>query len=219
MPLNVERYINIFQSNSLLGGRDVMPMKGYHGHYASFDLTEHTEISHTNIEKAEAIHDQMVTKMQELDATPAQAEGDTVPIRFVVPADAALELWDSGTPMFARPGDTLQTLATLHQVPLWSLTELNPTAEGAQLAPGQRIIVPRHLLPRAASDTGAISGQAPAKRLIRGRNKARLALRISGAGGTGSASGRGGSKTRTCRHQAPPSESVLPSGPSATSRK
>jgi LysM domain-containing protein len=163
VPLNVERYINIFQSNSLLGGRDVMPAKGFQGHYASFDLVEHNEISHVNMEKAESIHDQVVTKIEQLGTTPAKSEGETEPIRFVVPADAALELWDSGMPVFARAGDTLQTLAMFYHVPLWSLTQINRTSGRTALTPGQRIIVPRHLLPRAASDTGSISGKAPAK--------------------------------------------------------
>lgn len=164
VPLNVARYINIFQSNSMLGGRNVVPMKGYRGHYASFDLIEHTELNHTNLKKAEAIHEQIVAKMQEFAAAPAPAEGDPAPLRLVVPADAALELWDSGAPVVARPGDTLQTLATFYQVPLWSLTELNATAEAAPLSAGQRIIVPRHLLPSAEPITGAVSSRAPAKR-------------------------------------------------------
>lgn len=163
VPLNVERYINIFQSNSLLGGGDVMPAKGFRGHYASFDLVEHNEISHINIEKAESIHEQVVSKIEQLGTTPAKTEVEAVPIRFVVPADAALELWDSGMPVFARPGDTLQTLAIFYHVPLWSLTQINRISGGAPLAPGQRIIVPRHLLPLATPDTGAISGQAPAR--------------------------------------------------------
>ncbi len=163
VPLNVERYINIFQSNSLLGGRDVVPVKGFHGYYASFDLVEHTEINHTNIEKADAIHEQVLTKIGQLGTTPTKTEAETVPIRLVIPADAAFELWDSGMPVLARSGDTLQALATLYRVPLWSLAQINRISGGAPLAPGQRIIVPRHLLPLATSETGAISSQAPAR--------------------------------------------------------
>ncbi len=164
VPLNVERYINIFQSNSLLGGRDVVPVKGFQGHYASFDLVEHNEINHTNIEKVETIHEQVVSKIEQLATTPAQTDVETVPIKLVVPADATLELWDSGMPVFARPGDTLQTLAIFYHVPLWSLTQINRTSGGKPLTPGQRIIVPRHLSPPAALETGAISGTTPAKR-------------------------------------------------------
>ena len=164
VPLNVERYIDIFQSNSLLGGRDVMPAKGFQGHYASFDLAQHNEINHLNIEKAETIHEQVVTKIEQLGTVPAKTEAETAPIRLVIPADATLELWDSGMPVVARASDTLQTLATLYHVPLWSVAQINHISGGAPLAPGQRIVVPHHLLPLAPPDTGTISGLAPARR-------------------------------------------------------
>ena len=38
VPLNVERFINIFLSTSILGGGDVVAEPGYQGHYASFDI-------------------------------------------------------------------------------------------------------------------------------------------------------------------------------------
>ena len=38
-----------------------------------------------------------------------------MPLRFVVPPDAPLELWDSATTQLARSGDTLQRLAALNQ--------------------------------------------------------------------------------------------------------
>jgi hypothetical protein len=164
VPLNVERYINIFQSNSVLGGHDVIPTKGFQGHYASYDLVEHTDLTHLNIEKSESIHEQVVAKIQQLAATPAKAEGEAVPIRYTVPADAAIELWDSGTPVFAHRGDTLQTLAALYRVPLWSLTQINRVSDNAPLAPGQRVTIPRHLVPLAARNNGAVSSQPPPKR-------------------------------------------------------
>ena len=164
VPLNVERYINIFQSNSVLGGHDVIPTKGFQGHYASYDLVEHTDLTHLNIEKSESIHEQVVAKIQQLAATPAKAEGEAVPIRYTVPADAEIELWDSGTPVFAHRGDTLQTLAALYRVPLWSLTQINRVSDNAPLAPDQRVTIPRHLVPLAAPNNGAVSSQPPPKR-------------------------------------------------------
>jgi len=50
----------------------------------------------------------------------------------------------------ARSGDTLQTLAALHHVPLWSLTQINQLSDNAPLAVGQRVILPRHLVPFVA---------------------------------------------------------------------
>jgi pimeloyl-ACP methyl ester carboxylesterase len=71
VPLNVERYINIFLSNSVLGGGDVVAKRGYQGHYASFDLSEHDEITHINIDKMDSIHEQLVTAIVQLATTPA----------------------------------------------------------------------------------------------------------------------------------------------------
>jgi LysM repeat protein len=147
VPLNVERYVNIFLSNSVLGGGDVLPEQGYRGHYASFDLSQHDEVTHINIDKMDSLHEQLVTDVLQLAKTPAKAVGEALPLRYVVPADTPIELWDSGTPVSARSGDTLQTIAALHQVPVWSLTQINQISDSAPLSVGQRVIVPRHLAP------------------------------------------------------------------------
>ena len=47
----------------------------------------------------------------QLATTPKMEEGEAVPLRYVVPPDAPVELWDSGTPLLARSGDTLQKIA------------------------------------------------------------------------------------------------------------
>jgi pimeloyl-ACP methyl ester carboxylesterase len=149
VPLNVERYINVFLSKTVLGGGDVKPQQGYRGHYASFDVSEHEEISHINIDKMDTMHQQLVAKIVQLATTPPKGEGEAVPLRYVVPPNSEIELWDSGMPVFARPGDTLQTIAALYHVPLWSLTEINKGADNLPLVPGERVIVPRHLAPLA----------------------------------------------------------------------
>jgi pimeloyl-ACP methyl ester carboxylesterase len=151
VPLNVERFINIFLSNNVLGGGDVLPLQGYQGHYASFDLSKHDEVTHINIDKMDSIHEQLVAMIVQLAATPAKADGEAVPLRYVVPPNTAIELWDSGTPLVARPGDTLQKLAALRHLPLWSLTQINREPDSLPLLPGQRVIVPRHLAPLAAA--------------------------------------------------------------------
>jgi pimeloyl-ACP methyl ester carboxylesterase len=151
VPLNVERYINIFLSDSVLGGGDVVAEQGYRGHYASFDLKQHEEITHINIDKMDSVHDQLVTAIAQLATTPVQTKGETMPLRYVVPPDATVELWDSGTPQLARSGDTLQKLAALNHVPLWSLTQANQLSDSAPLTAGQRVVVPRRLAPLIAT--------------------------------------------------------------------
>lgn len=153
VPPNVERYINIFQSSNFMGGGNVVQGSRFHGHYASYNLKDHSEIIHINIEKTDRIQEQLVGKIKELAATPANAEGEAVPIRLEVPADASIELWDSGMSVAAHAGDTLKTLAATYHVPVWSLAQLNSVSDHAALTEGQRIIVPRHLVPMPPPST------------------------------------------------------------------
>jgi hypothetical protein len=101
----------------------------------------------------------LVTKILQIPETPAKAEGESVPIRYVVPLEGPIELWDSGTPAFVRAGDTLETLAANYRVPLWALTQINQIPESAALVANQRVIVPRLLAPLVA-----VTGQSPSKR-------------------------------------------------------
>jgi hypothetical protein len=159
VPPNVERYINIFQSSNIMGGGNVVQASRFHGHYASFNLKDHSEIVHINIEKAERIQEQLVRKIAELSATPAAEQGEAVPLHLEVPADAAVELWDSGVPVQAHAGDTLKSMALTYHVPLWSLAEINAVSVRAPLSEGQRVIVPRHLVPMPIPST--ITSYAP----------------------------------------------------------
>ncbi len=157
VPLNVQRYINIYQSSNIMGGGNVVQAARFHGHYASFNLKNHAELIHINIEKAERIQEQLVRKIAELSATPAAAEGEAVPLHLEVPADTTVELWDSGLPVQAHAGDTLRSIAATYHVPLWSLTELNSVR--APLSEGQRVIIPRHLVPMTMPST--VTSYAP----------------------------------------------------------
>jgi hypothetical protein len=150
VPRNVERFINIFLSKDVLGGGDIKPAQDFHGHYASYDMAKHDEISHITIDKMDLIHQQLVAKIAQLAATPARTKGDIVPLRYVVPPNADIELWDSGETVAANSGETLQMIAARNHLPLWSLSQINQMPESAPLAAGQRIVMPRHLLPPAA---------------------------------------------------------------------
>lgn len=163
VPFNVERYINIFKSTHILGAGDVQYRPGFPGHYASFNLLEHGGVVHINIEKIESLHKQLVAKILQLPTTPTKAKGEIVPIRYKVPSNASIELWDSGRPVFAQTGDTLRTLATRHGVPIWSLTQINNLPDNTPLARSERVTVPRHLEP-PTSPAGAVPGQPPSKR-------------------------------------------------------
>src|SRR5438270_1490427 len=72
-----------------------MPSPGYQGHYASFDLSEHDEVTHINIEKMDQVHAQLLTKIAQLARTPAKGPGEAVPLRYVVDREEC----------FCRPDD------------------------------------------------------------------------------------------------------------------
>ncbi|RTM13799.1 MAG: LysM peptidoglycan-binding domain-containing protein [Bradyrhizobiaceae bacterium] len=164
VPLNVERFINIFLSDSVLGGGDVVAVPGFRGHYASYDLKENARVSHINIEKSDDIHRQIVEMVTQLPRIPPQTQADAVPLRYLVPADTLVELWDSGVRVPVRKGDTMESIAAANRVPLWTLAQSNSLAENATLTPGQTIIVPRHLTPPEPAAAMAMPPAAPAKR-------------------------------------------------------
>ncbi|MCP3476236.1 LysM peptidoglycan-binding domain-containing protein [Bradyrhizobium sp. CCGUVB1N3] len=159
VPLNVERFINIYLSDSVLGGGDVVAEPGYRGHYASFDLKQNKRVTHINIEKSEDIHRQIVDMVGQLPRVPAQAQGEPVPLRYLVPGDTLVELWDSGVKLPMRAGDTLERIAAQYHVPVWSLAQANGLSESAPLTAAQDVIIPRHLLPAVPAQAAA----APSK--------------------------------------------------------
>ena len=162
VPPNVERYINIYQSDNIMGGGNVVPGSRFHGHFASYNLKDHSEIIHINIEKADRVQAQLVTKIAQLAQTPAGTQGAAVPIHLGVPADAEIELWDSGLAVQAHAGDSLKTLAASYRVPLWALEQINSLPDRAPLDDGQRIVIPRHLVPMPIPST--VTSYAPVGR-------------------------------------------------------
>jgi thioesterase domain-containing protein len=148
IPGNVHRYINLYQSSNILGGGDLAPGPGFHGHYASYNLKDRTEIIHVNLDKFSRIQELLAAKVRSMGAG---GEGEAVPLRLVFAANGPIELWDSGTAVSAHAGDTLQSLAGIYHVPVWALAQLNRKSEAAALSEGERVIVPRYLGQRLAA--------------------------------------------------------------------
>jgi len=158
IPANVERYINLYQSSNFLGGGDLGEGRGFHGHYASFNLKDRPEVIHINLDKFDRIQEQLAGKIRSLGAS--SAGPDAVPLRLVIPPSVAIELWDGGQAVAAHAGDTLQSLATAYHVPLWAVTQLNKVSESAPLTEGQRIVVPHYLGAKGPSTPAANAAPA-----------------------------------------------------------
>jgi thioesterase domain-containing protein len=158
VPANVHRYINLYQSSNILGGGDIAAGSGFHGHYASFNLKDRSEIIHVNLDKFSRIQELLAAKVRSMGAG---GEGEAVPLRIVFAATGPIELWDSGMAVSAHAGDTLQSLASAYHVPAWAVAQINRKSEGAALTEGERIVVPRYLGQRFAR-AGAPEGAKPA---------------------------------------------------------
>ncbi|HEX4237479.1 MAG TPA: peptidoglycan-binding protein LysM [Xanthobacteraceae bacterium] len=171
VPANVHRYINLYQSSNVLGGGDITPGSGFHGHYASYNLKDRSEIIHVNLDKFSRIQELLAAKVR---AMAAGGEGEAVPLRIVFAATGPIELWDSGVAISAHTGDTLQSLAAANHVPLWAVAQVNRKSESAALSEGERVVVPRYLgqrfarpaspdaaKPASSDEPKPVSGEAP----------------------------------------------------------
>ncbi len=158
IPANVERYIDLYQSSNFLGGGDLEPGRGFHGHYASYNLKDRPEIGHISLDKSGRIQELLAAKVR---SAAAGGGGEAVPLRIVIPPAVPIELWDSGVAVSAHAGETLQSLAAAYHVPLWALVQINKKPDNAALSEGERIVVPRYLgqkLPSSAATSDAPAG-------------------------------------------------------------
>ena len=145
VPANVDRFVNIYQSLNFFGGGDISPASDFHGHFASVDLKRYWEVLHVNLVKLEGLQDKVIDKIVRVATLPSELEGVTVPIKYVMPRNQPIELWDSGLPIRAEPGDTVRSLAARYAVPAWAVAQLNNVGSGTSFKPGQRVVIPRHL--------------------------------------------------------------------------
>ena len=152
VPANVERYINLYQSSNFLGGGDIAAGGGFHGHYASFNLKDRPEIVHVNMDKFDRIQELLAAKIRSVSA---RGEGEAVPLHIVFAATGPIELWDSGMPVTAHAGDTVQSVASTYHVPAWAVAQINKLSDSATLSEGQRVVVPRYLGARVAPSAAA----------------------------------------------------------------
>lgn len=145
VPANVLRFMNIYSSEHTFGGGDPTPAPDFKGHFASVDLKDYSDIWHIYMPGMAGLQDAVVAKIVEAVATPRAPADSAIPIEYVLPKDAPFELWDSGVAVVAGAGETAAMVAAQFGVPSWAVSEINKVAADAPLAPGQRLVVPRHL--------------------------------------------------------------------------
>jgi murein DD-endopeptidase MepM/ murein hydrolase activator NlpD len=76
--------------------------------------------------------------------------------------------WEGGTPVTVAPGETIETIARRHNVPVAVILQANRIASPSAVRPGQRLVIPRYAagaaLPpptRVAANTPLVPGGAP----------------------------------------------------------
>jgi pimeloyl-ACP methyl ester carboxylesterase len=161
VPSNVERFINLYQSNSVMGAGDIEPASDFHGAFASVNLKEHSEIIHVTIDKSDVLQDAVLSKIVEVVNMPASPQAAPVAIKYAPPAGAPIELWDGGAMVAADEGQTVSGVAAKFGVPSWAVASINGLDPQAPLQPGQNVIVPRHL---TAGAVRPVASYAPERR-------------------------------------------------------
>lgn len=193
VPSNVELFINLYQATNLIGGGRATPGAGFRGRLVNVDLRDRREIVHITLDKSKVIHEQVIEKIVGIaemaaakadksalaaassasrngrSAAPAQPEAEPVHVRplvvkYVVPADARIELWDSAISVTAVEGDTLAALAARYGAPAWAVAQINNLQADAVLPPGKAVLVPRNMYRAASPDAGGGLSHASSRR-------------------------------------------------------
>ena len=123
---------------------------------------------HVYLPRITGVEAGVLAKVAEVAAPAAPApDPATVPIRYVVPREQPVELWDCGVPVLAVEGDTIASIAEKYAVPAWAIAAINKLDPAKPVAAGQRLIIPRYLAqvapPPIAAKPTAVKKTAKAK--------------------------------------------------------
>lgn len=163
VPDNVELFINIFQKTNPIGGAEARPATGFKGRLINVDLREHKEIVHITLDKTTSVHDAVVDEIVGVvSATQARNAGSPPPritarrnapapvrvrpliLRYVIPQDAPVELWDSALRITVKPDDSLEAIVSEFGTPGWLIAQVNRLQDDALPTPGGTILIPQH---------------------------------------------------------------------------
>ena len=171
VPDNVEVFINLFQKSNPIGGGEVKAASGFRGRLVNIDLREHNEIIHITLDKSSRLHelvtDEIIgfasfssrkqseasmeaspkSKKQKKRSADAPSPSLAIPLymKYIVPRNEPIELWDSGLRVTVRAGETLQTIAAQYGAPAWAIGQINKIGDDTFLQTGMVIIIPLRL--------------------------------------------------------------------------
>jgi hypothetical protein len=143
VPPNVERFINFYQSNNMLGGGAAQPSRNFHGEYVTVNLADHIEMTHVTIDKMPALHQAIVPKFIEAARYRPPPPGQRIMLEYRVPAGAPIEVWDGGMQVAAGADDTADIVARRYGVPAWVVAQLNNVPADQRIGANRTLVVPR----------------------------------------------------------------------------
>lgn len=158
VPSNVDRFVNLYQSTNMIGGGEIKPAKNFRGHLSNVDLHERPEILHVNLDKSKPVREAILSKIMAVASAAPRNDSPPLAIKYTVPNNAMIEIFDSGFAVETKPDDTIDGLARAHNVPSWAIERANQLDANAKLRSGQRIVVPRHI------DVAQLAGEGQAAR-------------------------------------------------------
>lgn len=165
VPSNVELFINLYQATNLIGGGRATPGRGFRGRLVNVDLRERREIVHITLDKSPVIHALLIEKIvgiaelaaENSDASRANASAKParrapqaagirpLVMRYVVPANARIELWDSASAVTVSSEDTLDAIAARTGAPAWAIAQINSLEDKTLPQPGTRLLIPQSI--------------------------------------------------------------------------
>ena len=170
VPTNVELFINLYQKTNPIGGGEAVPASDFRGRVVNVDLRERREIIHITLDKSVVLHTLVADKIAAVlrgpvrppapepqrgrkgapkAAPPPPAYVTPLSMRYVVPADVPIVLWDSAVRAPLNPGETLEDFAARMGAPAWVIASVNNLRSDEPPAAGTALLVPR-----SVSDAG-----------------------------------------------------------------
>lgn len=160
VPDNVDVFINLYQKTNLIGGGEAVGANGFRGRIVNVDLRERREIIHITLDKSPVLHALVAGKIVAIlrpraQPQPAprgrQARGVAAPVayvtplsmRYVVPPDVPIVLWDSAVRGVVGPDETLDGFASRMGAPAWAIASINTVSAASPPAAGATLQVPR----------------------------------------------------------------------------
>jgi LysM repeat protein len=182
VPDNVEVFINLFQKTNPIGGGEVKAASGFRGRLVNIDLREHNEIIHITLDKSSKLHelvaDEIIgfatfssrkqsnvsmegspkSKKQKQRSADAPSQNFATPLymKYVVPRNEPIELWDSGLRATVRAGENLQAIAAQYGTPAWVIAQINKIGDDTPFQIGMALIIPQRLYKGDAVPTAGL---------------------------------------------------------------